>query len=239
MDALSVVIPIYNEQDNIVPLIDEIITALTSVIDYEIVLVDDASKDDSYAIALARAEVDSRVRVLRHAKNHGQSAAVITGVRASRYNWVATLDGDRQNDPQDLVAMLQAVREQQGRPFLCMGHRKQRQDHWLRKVSTRIANGVRSRFLKDQCADSGCGIKIFSRATFLSLPLFRNCHRFLPALFVRAGATVIYQPVNHRPRVAGRSKYGVLNRLFVGIVDLMGVAWLLRRFIELEAETRA
>lgn len=239
MDALSVVVPLYNEQDNIIPLLDEIIAVLAPEISFEIVLVDDASKDKSYALALAQAEADSRIRVLRHAKNRGQSAAVVTGVRASRYAWVATLDGDRQNDPRDLLAMLTVVRAQLGQAFLCMGQRVQRKDNWLRKVSTRIANGVRGYFLKDQCADSGCGIKIFSRDTFLRLPLFRNCHRFLPALFVRAGAAVVYVPVNHRPRIAGQSKYGVLNRLFVGIVDLMGVAWLLRRFIELEAETRA
>ena len=234
ISGLSVVIPVYNEKDNVTPLIKEVADALSGLIPYEIVFVDDASTDGTRSQLKQHAAENNTVRIISHARNRGQSAAVVTGVRHAAYPWVATLDGDRQNHPNDLKQFIQAIEQSDHSNILCMGQRLKRQDNWLRRCSTKIANGVRRYFLKDNCLDSGCGIKIFPREVFLSLPLFRNCHRFLPALFSRAGSKIIYIPVSHRPRVAGVSKYGVMNRLWVGIVDLFGVAWLMRRFIEVD-----
>lgn len=232
---LSVVIPVFNERDNLELLVGEINEALATHVTYEIILVDDASTDDSSNILDLLEKQQRNLRVIRHVNNRGQSAAVITGVRAAQYPWVATLDGDRQNDPRDLIMMIGLIKQEES-VGLVMGRRTKREDNYLRKLSTKIANSVRRFFLQDDCYDSGCGIKIFSRELFLQLPLFKNCHRFLPALFNRAGARVVYVPVHHRPRVAGVSKYGVWNRLWVGIVDLMGIAWLLRRLLRPEGQ---
>lgn len=236
MQGLSVVIPVYNEQDNVQPLAEEVVAALQNKLPYEIIYVDDASQDKTIFCLENLSKQISALRFIRHSHNKGQSAAVITGVRQSRYPWVATLDGDRQNNPHDLCKMITILAQEKDKNILCMGSRVDRQDNWLRKISSKIANGVRRRFLKDDCPDSGCGIKIFPRDFFLALPLFRNCHRFLPALFRRAGGLIICVPVSHRHRVEGRSKYGVMNRLWVGIVDLFGVAWLMRRFIDQDVE---
>lgn len=235
--GLSVVIPVYNEEGNIAPLMQEIREALQLKIPYEVIFVDDASKDGTLAMIEQLAVEDNDVRFFQHSENRGQSAALVTGVRHARYDWVATLDGDRQNNPHDLLLLLMALEKETVSWALCMGRRMKREDNGLRRISTKIANAVRKRFLKDHCADSGCGIKIFPRNIFLALPLFRNCHRFLPALFVRANIPVIYVVVSHRPRVVGESKYGVMNRLWVGIVDLFGVAWLMRRFIDFENQS--
>ena len=158
--------------------------------------------------------------------------AIATGVRAARADWILTLDGDGQNDPADIPALVERLRAQPNDepPLqLIMGHRAKRQDSWLRKFSSRVANGVRSRLLHDATPDSGCGLKLFSRQAFLELPYFDHMHRFLPALFQRNGGAVISVRVNHRPRTRGVSKYGLHNRLWVGITDLFGVSWLLRR----------
>jgi dolichol-phosphate mannosyltransferase len=171
-----------------------------------------------------------RLRVLRHGRSCGQSAALRSGIRAARGKWIATLDGDGQNDPADLPALLRAGREQGlGERWLIAGWRAKRQDSWLRKLSSKVANGVRRRLLRDATPDTGCGLKLFPRALFLELPYFDHMHRFLPALVLRAGGRVESVPVNHRPRHQGTSKYGVHNRLWVGIVDLFGVMWLQRR----------
>ncbi len=236
IEALSVVIPVYNEQNNVQPLTEEVIQALADKIDYEIIFVDDASSDETVLCIQRMCSKYSNVRLVSHRSNCGQSAAVVSGVRQARHPWIATLDGDRQNDPKDLPLLIEAVNQQNSQYVLCMGQRAQRLDNWLRKCSSKIANNVRRSFLKDDCPDSGCGIKIFPRDLFLTLPLFKNCHRFLPALFRRAGARVLQVHVSHRERVAGVSKYGVMNRLWAGIVDLIGVAWLMKRFIEVERE---
>jgi dolichol-phosphate mannosyltransferase len=153
-------------------------------------------------------------------------------VRAARADWILTLDGDGQNDPADIPALIERLHEHpaSGQSLqLVMGHRAKRQDSWLRRLSSRVANGVRSRLLRDATPDSGCGLKLFSRQGFLELPYFDHMHRFLPALVQRNGGAVVSVRVNHRPRTRGRSKYGLHNRLWVGIVDLFGVSWLLRR----------
>ncbi len=208
---------------------------------FEVIYIDDGS-DDGTAEALAAAAVRyPRLRVVRHARSCGQSTAVHTGAKAARHPWIATLDGDGQNDPADIPALLaaaaQAAQRQAGapsaRPFapnvLIAGHRVNRNDTWLRRLSSRIANRVRGGLLGDRTPDTGCGLKVFGRDAFLDLPFFDHMHRFLPALFLRHGGSVESVAVRHRPRTAGRSKYGVHNRLWVGIVDLCGVMWLQRR----------
>ncbi len=227
---LSVVIPVCNEAENIRELGLEISAALSGRIRYEILFVDDGSTDASAtAIRDLHREIP-QVRLLRHAKRSGQSAAVRTGVLAARADWIVTLDGDGQNDPADIQTLLACLRkDRSGHLKMIVGNRVSRQDTWLRRVSSRIANRIRQRMLGDGTPDTGCGIKLFHRTTFLRVPAFDHMHRFLPALFQREGCQVISVPVRHRPRTRGVSKYGVHNRLWVGIVDLLAVRWLMRR----------
>ena len=228
---LSVVVPVCNEAENVEPLAREIDAALNDR-DYEMIFIDDGSTDDT-AINLLRLKAQlPRLRVLRHSFRSGQSAAVASGVRAARAPWVATLDGDGQNDPADIPRLLAARDDVENRGVqLFMGNRKaSRKDTAFRKLQSNIANGVRSGLLGDGTPDTGCGIKLFSREVFVELPRFDHMHRFLPALFMRHGARVVSVPVSHRPRTRGTSKYGMLNRLWVGIVDIAGVMWLRRRY---------
>jgi dolichol-phosphate mannosyltransferase len=229
--ALSVVIPVCNEQDNVEPLAREIHAALAGRHAFETIFVDDGSTDGTVqAVLAARAAGMPEVRLIRHSKRSGQSAAVATGVREARAHWVATLDGDGQNDPADIPKLFEAVRQSNSpRLRLVMGNRTTRRDTWLRRLSSRVANGVRGGMLKDGTPDTGCGIKVFDRAVFMDMPRFNHMHRFMPALFQREGYEVISVPVNHRERTRGKSKYGLHNRLWVGIVDLFGVMWLIRR----------
>jgi len=228
---LSVVIPVCNEEDNVLPLAREIHAALSGRFDFEAVFVDDGSDDGTArAVLAAHGQGMPEIRLIRHAVRCGQSAAVATGVGAARAPWVATLDGDGQNDPADLPTLLDAARHAASpRLRLVMGHRTTRRDTWLRRLSARVANGVRGWLLKDGAPDSGCGIKVLDRAVFLDMPRFDHMHRFMPALYRREGYEVISVPVNHRERTRGKSKYGLHNRLWVGIVDLFGVMWLVRR----------
>jgi len=238
---VSVVVPVRNEGPNVLPLIAEIRAALAGVA-YEIVYVDDGSTDDTPA-RLAEAAgclEDAPLIRRRHRENCGQSAAIVTGVRAARGGWIATLDGDGQNDPADIPPLLsRALAEEQrgGLPVLIAGHRTRRRDAALKRLASRIANGVRARLLRDATPDTGCGAKVFRRDAFLQLPHFDHMHRYLPALFLRAGGRVVSVPVNHRPRRAGRSNYGTLDRLWVGLFDLVGVYWLQRRWRRPEVDT--
>jgi dolichol-phosphate mannosyltransferase len=228
---LSIVVPVRNEQDNILPLLAEIHAALGERREFEVVYVDDGSTDGTGAALRAAMARYPRLRVIAHGRSCGQSAALFTGVRAAHGAWIATLDGDGQNDPADLP-MLLAARDAPGRPphlQLLTGYRRARRDRWIKRVSSRIANGVRSRLLGDATPDTGCGLKLIQRSTYLELPFFDHMHRFLPALVQRNGGTTISVDVNHRPRARGVSNYGVLDRLWVGIVDLFGVMWLRRR----------
>ncbi len=226
--VLSVVVPVHNEQDNILPLLDEITAALDGVGEFEIVVVDDGSTDGTPNVL--RASGRKGLVVVRHRRNCGQSAALLSGVRIARGAWIATLDGDGQNDPADIPKLWRMLGET-GDPDLKMiaGHRKRRQDTWLKRLSSRIANGVRGWLLGDSTPDTGCGLKLFERELFLRVPHFDHFHRFLPALIQHGGGRVTSVEVRHRHRRSGRSHYGVGNRLWVGIVDLVGVMWLKRR----------
>jgi len=228
---VSVVIPVCNEEDNVEPLAREIAAALDGRYAYEMIFVDDGSTDGTAAAALqAKRARLPQLRLIRHAVRSGQSAAVATGVRAARAPWIATLDGDGQNDPADIPSLIDAMRGSASpRLRLAMGNRTTRRDTWLRRLSSRVANGVRGRILRDGTPDTGCGIKVFDRAVFLDMPRFDHMHRFMPALFQREGYEVVSVPVNHRERTRGRSKYGLHNRLWVGLVDLFGLMWLIRR----------
>ncbi|MGC9269935.1 glycosyltransferase family 2 protein [Acidiphilium sp.] len=230
-DSIAVVVPVHNEAENIAPLLREIRAAMTGR-DYEIIYVDDGSTDATAAILSADARTHADLRVIRHRSSCGQSAAVITGVRAAHATWIATLDGDGQNDPADIPAMIDIAmqHDRADKPILLAGHRHRRQDDAIKRLSSRIANRVRARLLGDATPDTGCGLKLFRRAVFLDLPQFDHMHRFLPALFIRAGGAVISHPVGHRPRQTGASHYGTWGRLKVGVVDLIGVAWLQRRW---------
>ncbi|WP_198323148.1 MULTISPECIES: glycosyltransferase family 2 protein [Methylococcus] len=228
---LSVVVPVHNEVDNLESLIGEITQALSPLGDYEIIYVDDGSTDGTLEKLRALKASVPGLRVLRHVRCCGQSTALRTGIQAARGAWVATLDGDGQNDPADIPRLLEALDQlggETGRGMVA-GYRRKRKDTGWRRFSSRIANAVRGGLLRDNTPDTGCGLKVFSRALFLELPYFDHMHRFLPALTQRAGAPVISVEVNHRPRLSGVSKYGTWHRLWVGIVDLFGVMWLQRR----------
>ncbi|MFZ1392019.1 MAG: glycosyltransferase family 2 protein [Dokdonella sp.] len=229
MTQLSVVVPVFNERDNVVPLINEITAALRGRLDFEIVYVDDASKDDTLAVLTSAKAGNPELRVVRHLSQSGQSTAIRNGVKAARGPWIATLDGDGQNDPADIPRLL-AMRD--GSPpaiKLFAGWRVNRKDTGSKRLASRLANAIRSRLLRDETPDTGCGIKLFERESFLDLPYFDHMHRYLPALMQRAGWQVKSVPVNHRARGTGVSKYNNLNRALVGIADLRGVGWLIRR----------
>ena len=236
---ISVVVPVHNEADNIRPLIDEIVTALDGgSYHFEIVYVDDASTDATPTRLIEARGGEPRLRVLRHAACAGQSAAVVTGVTAARGRFIATLDGDGQNDPADipsLLARLEATPDPDR--MLVAGWRQKRKDTPLKRLSSKIANAVRSGLLNDATPDTGCGLKTFTRAAFLNMPAFNHMHRFLPALMIRSGGEVVSVPVNHRARERGISKYGMWDRLWVGIFDLLGVMWLKTRPVKPVIET--
>jgi dolichol-phosphate mannosyltransferase len=226
---LSVVVPVFNEQDNVAPLVGEIVAALRGRIEFEIVYVDDHSRDATLAtLQRLRAEVPE-LRVLRHAAQSGQSTAIRNGVKAARGAWIATLDGDGQNDPADIPKLLDERARTDGNVKLFAGWRVHRQDSGSKRWASKAANAIRARMLRDDTPDTGCGIKLFERDAFLDLPYFDHMHRYLPALMQRAGWKTVSVPVHHRARSTGVSKYNNLNRALVGIADLRGVGWLIRR----------
>ncbi|MEQ8320339.1 MAG: glycosyltransferase [Rhodospirillales bacterium] len=232
--ALAVVVPVHNEAESIVPLVEEIRAALAPLAaatgGYEIVYVDDGSTDAGLDTLKTLSRRCPELRVIRHVTCAGQSTAVATGVRMARAPVIATLDGDGQNDPADIPKLLDAFKQAADPDrVLIAGLRAKRRDSRMKRLSSRLANRVRAALLNDDTQDTGCGLKVFSRAAFLDMPRFDHMHRFLPALMKRRGGTVVSVAVNHRPRERGQSKYGVMNRLWVGIVDLFGVMWLQRR----------
>ncbi len=228
MTSVSIVIPMRNEAENIAPLIENIVAACADLTDYEILVVDDGSTDGTAAAAEAVAATHP-LRLIRHDRSGGQSAAVHSGVLAARAPVICTLDGDGQNPPSELPKLYRPLLEDDGKLGLVAGQRVGRQDTLSKRLASRFANGLRSWLLKDGTRDTGCGLKAFRRAAFLSLPYFDHMHRYLPALFKRDGWQVMLVDVSHKERHAGKSNYSNLQRGLVGIYDLIGVAWLIRR----------
>lgn len=228
---LSVVVPVKDEEENIDSLVEEICSALDGFCQYEIVYVDDGSSDETWKRLVGLSQGLSQLKIIRHRKSYGQSNAIHTGVKTARSSLIVTLDGDGQNDPADIPRLVEVFNAPNSPPDLqlVIGHRRKRMDSWVKRVSARVANGVRGYLLKDRTPDTGCGLKLFPREIFLRLPFFDHMHRFLPALIMRSGGAVVSVEVNHRPRKYGRSHYGIWDRLWVGLVDLCGVMWLQRR----------
>jgi dolichol-phosphate mannosyltransferase len=225
---LSVVVPVRNEAGNIAPLVEEIARALCAFASSEIIYVNDGSRDETEVELKTLMKVHSSLRQIKHAVSCGQSAAVRTGVAAARAPIIATLDGDGQNDPAFLPALVAAL-ERDPAVGLVAGQRVGRKATGFKQLQSRIANGVRKAILRDGTRDTGCGLKAFHREVFLALPYFDSLHRFLPALVRRDGYKVAYVDVVDRPRLHGVSNYGLWDRLWVGILDLAGVWWLIRR----------
>jgi len=225
--VLSVVVPVFNESENVLPLAAEIVSALRGLGPVELIFVDDASRDST--VDCLRSSGIPGLRVIRHRVNAGQSAAVATGFRGASADWVATLDGDGQNDPADLPAMYEkALRDDVD----CVtGVRARRRDHWIRRLSSKIANRFRNAITGDRISDSGCGIRVVRKAALREIPVFNGMHRFLPTLLRGQGSKVSEYTVNHRERTRGVSKYGVHNRLWRGIRDCFGIRWYLKRTV--------
>jgi len=225
---ISVVVPVFDEEGAAPALAREIATAFAGRA-FEVLFVDDASRDATRAVLLALKPEIPQLRVLSHRANAGQSRAIRTGVLAARAPLVVTLDGDGQNDPADAPRLAEALAGGPPQLGLVGGERVKRQDSQAKKIASRLGNGVRRRLLNDRALDTGCGLKAFRREAFLRLPYFDHIHRYLPALMIREGYEVAFAPVNHRPRETGRSKYNNLGRLWASLSDLAGVVWLKSR----------
>lgn len=224
-------IPLHNEEGNIVDLLGEIRAVLDGLWDYEIICVDDASSDRTLEILKSVKQHNDRLRIVCHARCCGQSAALMSGVLFAKKTWIVTLDGDGQNDPQDIPKLLAVLKDSDpSSPIeMVIGWRQQRRDRALKRWASRWANRIRCAILHDNVPDVGCGLKVLSRSAFLELPCFDHMHRFLPTLINRHGGEVAVVPIRHRPRLHGDSKYGVWDRFLVGVLDIFGVWWLRQR----------
>lgn len=235
---LTIVIPVFNEIGNVESLTSEIERALAGSLRFEIVFVNDSSDDGTLEALKVLKSQKSYLRVFTHKKRCGQSAAILTGVRVAKASLVATLDGDGQNNPKDLTKLYDVYvnsSEKDNKLMIC-GYRSKRQDNFIKVLSSKVANSIRSKLLRDGTIDTGCGIKLFRAQDFLDLPIFDHMHRFLPALILRDGGRIISTEVVHRSRGHGNSKYGLFDRLWVGIIDICGVMWLKRRKINVEVD---
>ena len=228
---ISVVVPVYNEQDNIESLLQELDQAAKELPISEIIYVDDCSSDESFALLKNLRKQYPALRLLKHGTQSGQSAGLWTGVKAAGNEIIVTMDGDGQNDPADIRNLYERYEQhkESSPKVMVLGERKERNDNWVRRLSSRLANGIRSAFLKDQTKDTGCSLKLFRRRDYLALPYFDHMHRFLPALMMRENVKLVHVPVSHRARMYGVSKYGTLDRALVGISDILGVLWLKKR----------
>ena len=226
----SVVVPVYNEEENVALLVDEIATALKGM-PYEMIFVNDKSTDNTLGALQDLKKKYKTLRVLSHRQNAGQSRSVRSGILAAKGEFIAMLDGDGQNDPADIPNLITQITRKDAPDNLALvgGRRAKRKDSWAKKVGSRIGNGVRRWLLKDQADDTGCGLKVFTRAAFLRLPYFDHIHRYIPALMIREGYAIEFCDVNHRNRQFGVSKYTNFGRLVVSISDLRGVMWLRKR----------
>lgn len=228
--TLSLVIPARDEQESIAKLLTEVFDVMRDYPGFEVVLVDDGSSDQTLNTAIRTARtLSGRLFTIRHKKSIGQSGALATGIEHTKSHLIVTMDGDGQNDPADIPALLQKANTLQAPDFCIAGYRKNRKDTPWKRFQSRLANRVRDALLHDGVPDTGCGLKLFPRSTFLKLPWFDHGHRFIPALVKGIGGEVVIVEVNHRPRSAGRSKYNAWNRTWAGILDLLGVLWLLHR----------
>ena len=228
--GISIVAPAHEEAESLPELMRTVADAFLAFDAWELIVVDDGSRDDSAGLLAGLQSEHSTLRVIRHLSRRGQSAAMCTGADAARYAWLGFLDADGQNDPSDLAKLYsEMLKAGNTAPGMIMGHRQKREDGWLTRAYSRIANTVRAALLRDRTPDTGCSLKVLARADFLALPRFDHMHRFLPALLLRQGLQTVSRPVAHYPRRAGRSKYGLGNRLWAGIGDLLGVWWLCRR----------
>lgn len=228
---ISVIVPVHNEQDNLAPLLQEIAAAAMQAPISEIIYIDDASQDDTYNRLKTLRRDYPLLRILRHENRSGQSAALWSGISRAKNDVIVTLDGDGQNNPADIPKLYKLFTDKGGPAVAVMvaGQREKRHDNWVRRISSRLANKLRSFLLRDNTRDTGCSLKMYRKTDYLSLPYFNHMHRFLPALLMREGVQILHVDVSHRPREKGVSKYGTLDRLFVSISDLMGVLWLMRR----------
>jgi len=230
MHDLSVVIPVQNEEENVRMLIDEVRQALDGVLNYELIYVNDGSTDATLEILEQYRSGFSLLKIFSHEKGVGQSTAVQTGVKHAGSPVIATLDGDGQNDPADIPALFQVLIENSATGVVLVnGYRKKRKDTFIKRMSSRFANGIRRWLLDDDTPDTGCGLKVFSRDAYLDIPFFDHLHRFLPAMMINGGGRVMSVEVNHRERQLGSSHYGFFDRLWVGIFDILGVIWLKAR----------
>ncbi len=228
---ITIVVPIYNEEENVEPLVKEIFETTAGVPVSEVIYVDDASTDGSWNVLKGLRSKYPPLRMIRHKNNAGQSAALWTGVKAAGNDFIVTLDGDGQNPPADIRLLWEAYNQHKDTlPRLAvMGERTKRNDNWIRRLSSRFANNLRAWLLEDNTRDTGCSLKLFRRRDYLNLPYFDHMHRFLPALLIREGVQLFHTGVSHRPRTHGQSKYGTLDRALVGISDIRGVLWLKKR----------
>jgi dolichol-phosphate mannosyltransferase len=225
----AVLIAVFNEAENVAPVTEEILGAAAPLGPFELIYVDDGSNDATADRLRALQATDRSIRVLRHDRRCGKTAALITGVMAARAPWIVTMDGDGQDRADDVPRLLELAWARSEPSPLVAGIRTRRRDRWSRRLATKFANGLRQALLHDHCPDTACGLKAFRRDVFLRLPAFEGMHRFLPALFQTYGHPLVCCPVTHRPRLAGRSKYTNFGRAVVGISDMVGVIWLKRR----------
>ena len=227
---LSIIIPVFNESENISNLLIEISEAL-STYNHEILVIDDSSTDSTIEVLKSIKQSNENLRILSHSENYGQSNAIKTGISSSKHDVIVTIDGDGQNDPRDIPILVEEyVKRNINYPrVMIAGYRYSRKDSFLKRFSSKYANMLRNFLLKDNVPDTGCGLKVFDKKSFLELPFFNHIHRYLPALFIAQGGKVFSVKVSHRPRVKGVSKYGFHNRFWVGIHDLLGVFWLQKR----------
>jgi len=224
--ALSVVIPVYNEQDNLKPLLEELFPVLNDIgRTFEVICVDDASTDRSFSVLQELQKKFAELRIIQHTLNCGESAGEATGFAHARGDWIVTMDADQQNDPADIPALLAAPKDADA---VC-GIRRRREDDWVKRISSRVANGFRNRVTKDTISDAGCTFRALRREALREIPVFNGMHRFLPTLMRLQGFTVVEIGVNHRPRTLGESKYGVGNRMFRGLVDCFAILWWRKR----------
>jgi dolichol-phosphate mannosyltransferase len=231
LPPFSIIIPVYNESENVGPLAREILSVLPDDAQFEVIFIDDASTDDTASQVLAIRAEDPRVRLVRHRRNAGQSAGIRNGAKIAAYDWVVTMDGDGQNDPADIPKLFAAMEGASAEPPLGLvgGLRMKRQDTWARRWVSKTANAIRQAVLKDNCRDTGCSLKAIRRELLIDLPNFKGLHRYLPALAPAYGYATRFVDVNHRARAAGVSKYTNWGRALIAVRDMLGVVWLISR----------